>query len=98
MSDEKIELHSICKYGVKQTVDDFGLTQFRPTSKQSHYAPAIINEFSNEDNVRMYECEGGRFFFADMYDKAFIPDENANTEAQRLLKLSMRTRNYKVHL
>jgi len=40
-------------------------------SKPVTLVPRIIREYFDEDDVRMYRCEGGRLFVADLYDRNF---------------------------
>ena len=67
--NKKIQL----RFGILETVDCYGAAQFK-IQKPFHSAPGRLREFYDTDNTRMYECEGGRLFVADTYDKMFLPE------------------------
>jgi hypothetical protein len=56
---------------LKMVRDEFGYYNF-PTSVPYHTVPKILREY-DEEGTRMYECEGGRQFIADTYDRMFVP-------------------------
>ena len=67
--NKKIQL----RFGIIETVDCYGAAQFK-IQKPLHSAPVRLREFLDADNTRMYECEGGQLFIADVYDKMFVPE------------------------
>lgn len=69
------------RLGIVELTDPWGQKQFRTANKEAHVAPKIERTYFDEDNVRMYECEGGRLFVADTYDERFTP-----THGKRMFK------------